>query len=236
MLFTVLRRQLQVPLLKTVSGIRLSGSSLFLAFGAIIAFSTSASAVETVTLVFNESRVSVPFRDFQTFVMTGETQRTDLQNIFGKLPRTSQALRTALTHEIVITRPFSRQNFRNPTTDFLLLQLNNVLTSVTIPDNLEPLRTALATSYRNNQQISILEVIGNYPEDEIVVQLPRVERAYNRASAFVERVQPAVETLRLFLQNLMCNCPVDSTSSEVVTPRQVSEDGSVASAKAVKCP
>ncbi|MBV8883884.1 MAG: alpha/beta hydrolase [Chroococcidiopsidaceae cyanobacterium CP_BM_RX_35] len=236
MLFTVLHQQLQVPLLKRVPGIRLSGSSLFLAVSASIAFSTSASAIETVTLVFNESRVSVPFSDFQTFVETGETQRTDLQNIFAKIPRTSQAVRTVLTHEIVITRPFSRQNFRNPTADFLLLQLNNVLTSVTVPDNLEPLRTALATSYRNNQRVSILEVIGNYPEEGIVVQLPRVERAYNRVSAFVERVQPAVETVRLFLQNLVCDCPTTSTRSEGVAPSQVAEDGSVTSAKAVKCP
>ena len=100
----------------------------------------------------------------------------------------------------------------------------------------EPLRTALVTSYRNNQRISLLEMMGNYPEPEVVVQLPRVERAYNRVSAFVERVQPAVETIKQYLQSLVCDCPTTATSSQGVAPKQVAEDGSVAAAKAVKCP
>jgi hypothetical protein len=214
--------------IKGISGIKLPISSLFLAVSASIAFSTSASAIETVTLVFNESRVSVPFSDFQTFVKTGETQRTNLQSFLAKVPNTSQAIRTVLTREIAITRPFAGQNFRNPIADFLLIQLNRVLVPPTVPDNLEPLRSALVASYRNDQRISILEVIGNYPEREITVQLPRLERAYNRASAFVERVQPALETAKQFLQDIVCDCPSTTTSgtptkSEAGAPKGVTK-------------
>ncbi|WP_181314405.1 alpha/beta hydrolase [Phormidesmis priestleyi] len=239
MVSTFPRQQPQLTPMKRLSGIKLLSSSLLLAVGASVAFSTSASAIETVTLVFNESRVSVPFSDFQNFVKTGETQRTNLQEFFAKIPNTSQATRTVLTREIAITRPFSERNFNNPIADFVLLQLNNVLTSSTVPDNLEPLRTALVASHKDDQRISMLEVIGNYPVNEVVVQLPRVERAYNRVSAFIERVQPALETAKLFLQDLVCDCPTASTKSdtksEVGKPNQVAKDSSASSVKAVKC-
>ena len=164
--------QPQLTPLKRFSGIKFLSSSLLLAVSASVTFSTSASAIETITLVFNESRVAVPFSDFQNFVKTGETQRTNLQEFFAKIPSVSQATRTVLTREVAITRPFSERNFNNPITDFLLLQLNNVLTSSTVPDNLEPLRTALVASHKDDQRISMLEVIGNYPANELWCSFP----------------------------------------------------------------
>ncbi|MCL6435843.1 MAG: alpha/beta hydrolase [Leptolyngbyaceae cyanobacterium HOT.MB2.61] len=211
-------------------------SSVFLAVSVSIGFNTHVGAIETITLVFNESRTSVPFSDFETFVKTGETQRTNLQEFFAKLPKVSEAVRTVLTREIVITRPFSERNFRNPIADFLVLQLNRVLTPATVPSNLEPLRTALGASYKDDQRISMLELLGNFPEKEIVVQLPRIERAYNRVSAFVERVQPALETAKLFLQDLVCDCPTTSTISEGKAAAAVVEVSPASAAKAVKCP
>ncbi|UBF30029.1 alpha/beta hydrolase (plasmid) [Kovacikia minuta CCNUW1] len=236
MLLTVLRRQSHLMQVNRLSGIKLLGSSLFLAVCASMSWGTSASAIETVTLVFNESRISVPFSDFQAFVQTGETQRQNLQEFIARTPNASQAARSVLTREIVITRPFSERNFRNPIADFLVLQLNKVLTPPTVPDNLEPLRTALVASYRDDQRISMLELLGNYPEREIVVQLPRLERAYNRANAFVERVQPALETAKTFLQDLVCDCPTAATSSSIKTSDEGVEGGSSAAAKSKSCP
>lgn len=211
--------------------------SVFLAVSASLAFSTGASAIETITLVFNESRVSVPFRDFQTFVKTGDTQRSELKDFFARIPKTAQAARTVLTREIVITRPFTEQNFKNPIANFLVLQLNKVLTPTAMPDNLEPLRTAVVASYRDDQRISMLELMSNYPEREMIVQLPRVERAYNRVNAFVERVQPALETAKLFLQDLVCDCPTASATPAVGAASEMTEEVSSASAvKAVSCP
>lgn len=233
---TTSHQKVQLTQMKRLSRIQRLSSSFFLAISASIAFSTGASAVETVTLVFNEARVSVPFSDFQAFVKTGETQRSNLQEFFARIPRASQAVRTVLTREIAITRPFSEQNFRSPVANFLVLQLNKVLTPISLPDNLEPLRTALVASYRDDQRISMLELISNYPEKEIIVQLPRVERAYNRVSAFVERVQPALETAKLFLQDLVCDCPATATTSEGNSPNQEVEVSSTSSVKAMECP
>lgn len=188
------------------------GTSVFLAVSASLAFNSRASAIETVTLVFNESRTSVPFSDFRRFVETGETQLPTLQRFLGRIPNTSQALRTVMTREIAISRPFSERNFDNPIADFLLYQLSNALTPISVPDNLQPLRSALVASYRNNQTISIFEVMENYPIDELVVQLPRVERTYNRVSSLVQRI-PAALQANEFLFNLVCNCPASTTQS-----------------------
>lgn len=184
-----------------------------LAVGSTIGTVSDAQAIETITLVFNESRVSVPFSDFETFVKTGESQRENLQRFLARIPTTSQVARNVLTREVAITRPFTEQNFRNVFMNFLLVQLSTILSSSAAADNLEPLRTALITSYRNDQRISLLEVIGNYPATEIVVQFPRLERAYNRVSELVERVRPGVETAQQFLQDLVCDCPSKPTSS-----------------------
>lgn len=226
------------PLLsaKGLSRVGLPVSSLFLAISASLIFNTGANAIETVTLVFNESRVSVPFDDFQTFVKTGETQRTNLQEFLAKAPNATRAARNVLTQEIAITRPFSERNFRNAIADFVLLQLNRVLTPVGAPENLEPLRTALVASYQDDQRISMLEIISNYPVPEITVQLPRVERAYNRVNAFIERVQPALETAKQFLQAIVCDCPSTTTSSEVDSPSQAAKANAGSSTKTTQCP
>ncbi|GAP98979.1 hypothetical protein NIES2104_55360 [Leptolyngbya sp. NIES-2104] len=181
-----------------------------------LALSSRASAIDTVTLVFNESRTSVPFSDFRRFVETGETQRTTLQSFFARIPNTSQAIRSTLTREIAIPRPLSERNFNNTIADFMLFQLSNALGSITVPDSLQPLRSALITSYRNNQSISILEVMSNYPINEMTVQLPRVERAYNRVNALAQRIPPALEANE-FLFNLICNCPSASTLDRVAS-------------------
>ncbi|BAU10926.1 hypothetical protein LEP3755_14180 [Leptolyngbya sp. NIES-3755] len=204
----------------TVKPIQLSGlgTSLFLMIAASLIFSPRARAIETVTLVFNESRTSVPFSDFRRFVETGETQRSTLQNFISRLPNTSQAIRTPFTREIAIPRPLSDRGFNNTIADFLLLQLSSALT---VPDSLQPLRSALVASYRNNQSISMLEVISNYPIDDLVVQLPRVERAYNRVTAIAQRVPTALESNE-FLFNLICSCPTSTAPMSQLPHR---EDG-----------
>lgn len=190
------------------------GTSAFLITS--LALSPRANAIETVTLVFNESRTSVPFSDFRRFIETGETQRTTLQNIFSRIPNTSQAVRSVFTSDIAIPRPLSERNFDNAIADFMLFQLSNALSSITVPDSLQPLRSALITSYRNNQSISILEVMSNYPLREMTVQLPRVERAYNRVNALAQRIPPALEANE-FLFNLVCNCPSASSVDRVAS-------------------
>ncbi len=192
--------------------LRVLGTSVFLAVSASLAFNSRASAIETVTLVFNESRTSVPFSDFQRFVETGETQRPTLQRFLARIPNTSQVLRTVMTREIAIPRPFSERNFNNPIADFMLLQLSSALAPISVPDSLQPLRSALVASYRNNQTISMLEVMGNYPVDELVVQLPRVERTYNRVSSLVQRIPSALQANE-FLFSLVCNCPASTAQS-----------------------
>lgn len=209
-----------ITILKTVKSmqkrIKLSILGTIASLATSLALSSRASAIETVTLVFNDSRTSVPFSDFRKFVETGETQRTTLQNFFARIPNTSQAIQTALTREIAIPRPLSERNFNNTIADFMLSQLGSALTPITVTDSLQPLRSALVTSYRNNQSISILEVMSNYPIDEMVVQLPRIERAYNRVNALVGRIPPALEANE-FMFNLVCNCPTASTLDRVAT-------------------
>lgn len=230
-------RSIAIPIsVKGLSKLGLPVSSLFLAISASLVFNADARAIETVTLVFNDARVSVPFSDFQTFVKTGETQQANLQEFFAKTPNASRIARNVLTQEIAITRPFSERNFRNTIADFVLLQLNRVLTPVSAPENLEPLRTAIVASYQDDQRISLLEIIGNYPVPEITVQLPRVERAYNRVNAFIERVQPALETAKQFLQDIVCDCPSTTTSSEVDSPNQAAKANAVSPSKTTQCP
>jgi hypothetical protein len=233
MRFTALRQPSQVLLNKRWSVIGLPASSLLLAVSTSIACAPSASAIETITLVFNESRVSVPFSDFETFVKTGEAQRENLQKFLARVPNTSQAVRTVMTREIAITRPFTEQNFKNLFMNFLLVQLSTILGSSAASEDLSPLRTAVVASYRNDQRISLLEVMENYPATEIVVQFPRLERAYNRVSALVERVRPGVETAQQFLQDLLCDCPKSSSSS---FDQQTVAVGVASPAKDAKCP
>ncbi len=104
--------------------LKLLGLNLLLSAGvSTLCFSTSASAAETITLIYNETLTSTSITDIQAFVSRDEMTQ-DLQELFQQIPQTPESMRNLLIARIPLSRSLVERNFRNSTGQFLLILIN----------------------------------------------------------------------------------------------------------------
>lgn len=200
------------------------GLSVVVSFGAlVVGHAMPATAVETITLTFQGDTVEVPFSNLKNFSETGAALTERGQEFVGRHPVLARILQEVMSAEIYIHPDFQTRE-RSSVVEFLLLKLNTVLSNSTVGSDLEPIRTALRASYQDDNRFSLIEVIGNYPREDILVDLNRLEPIYNDVRAFVERIQPALAAIREFLQEYVCDCesPAAATPTET-TPTPAPE-------------
>jgi hypothetical protein len=128
-------------------------------------------------------------------------------------------MRNLLIARIPLSRSLVERNFRNSTGQFLLIQLDKLLGTTFRQENLEPLRSALVAAYGDDNRLSVLELIEEYPESEIRIDLRNLEKVYNDVSDFITRIQPLVAVTKELLPELVCECESLPSVSETDSPQ-----------------
>lgn len=203
--------QINSILLRTTKGfLKLKSWRLICGLGigtGLICFSTNVKAAESISLRFESTQVTVPVDNLRNFVSTGEATNQNLQQFLQEHPKAQQALRNLLTKEVTLN-PSTAKNFSSrPIGEFVLIQLDKFLKTPAQGEGLNNLRIALNSALEKDNSFSILELIERYPNTTINLDVSGLERAYQNISAFVERIQPALETVKATLQDLICDCP-----------------------------
>lgn len=184
----------------------------------LLGYIPGAIAADTVTLVYREDRVVIPTAALTNFAQTGTALTPEGQAFVEKHPELSQILRDVMRAEIAVNPVLEQGEPRSAIAEFLLLRLNNVFTNASVGSDLEPIRTALRTAYRDDNRFSLLEVLNSYPRPDIQVDLNQLEPVYNDVKAFVERIQPALAAAREFLQEFVCDCETAPATASTVSP------------------
>jgi hypothetical protein len=179
---------------------------LVLGVGAMLCLSSPGAAAERIVLKLETTEVTIPVSTLNTFVRTGEVSGPELQEFFQRRPRVQQILRDTLGKEINISRVSADRFFQTSTGEFVLTQIQRLVTTPAAGAGLEALRQSLLASYKDDNRFSLLEVVNNFPAPEIRLDVSVVERVYDDVSAFVERIQPALEAVRGVLQDFICDC------------------------------
>ncbi|RMG07441.1 MAG: alpha/beta hydrolase [Cyanobacteria bacterium J055] len=204
---------------------KLFGRSLLLGIGAsVFGFGSSASAIETIILRYNTEEVTVTLEELESFAGGAEIE-TIRQLLEGRVQETQdiasdivQLLRDALVEDIRIS-PRMQENITNfldsSTGEFLLTQLDRVInsTSASTQDSLADLQSSVEASIEDDGFISVLELVRRYPQDTVRVDASGLTGTVNDVAAFVEEIEPVLQTLRDVLQDLICDCPSGDTSS-----------------------
>lgn len=186
-------------------------------------FIPSVQAAEQVVLQYGNRTRSFPIENIETFARSGQISNPDLEAFFQDLPEVRRLVQELFSAEITIGPALAeriQQGNQSPTIDFVLLQLNKLISSPQTPEALEPLRTAVRDSLSGDGRISLVELIRYYPESDIQLNLTGLEPIYNDVKAFVERILPALEVARDTLRELVCDCPTTAagTDSSTVSP------------------
>jgi Alpha/beta hydrolase of unknown function (DUF1400) len=199
--------------------------SLLLGAGAsLLGLCSSAQALDTIILRYNSEEVTVTLDELESFAGGAEVDAIR-QLLEDRISQTQNAgqdavqlLRDALVEDIRIS-PRMQENITNflqsSTGEFLLTQLDRAISSTTpgTQDSLADLQSSVEASINDDGFISVLELVSRYPKDTVRVDASGLTGTVNDVAAFVEEIEPVLQTLRDVLQDLVCDCPSGETSS-----------------------
>lgn len=218
-------RTLCQPWFSGVFTSKLFGRALVLGAGAsLFGFCSSAAAIDTIILRYNAEEVTVTLDELNSFASGTEVDAirellegriSETQNAAGDVV---QLLRDALVQDIRIS-PRMQENITNflssSTGEFLLTQLDRAINSTTpgTQDSLADLQSSVEAAIEDDGFISVLELVTRYPQNTVRLDASGLTGTVNDVAAFVEQVEPVLQTLRDVMQDLICDCPSADSSS-----------------------
>jgi hypothetical protein len=159
---------------------------------AALAWATGAIAAERVILKYSIFRQSVSVDELTTLAETGETSRS-LQRYLRLAGKQPEEVRQTLTQEAEVNVILVDRALNNPVGDRVLDEIGGAIYPPSGEANREAMRSALVLSASDDNRISLIEVIQNYPTEEVVVDGDRLVATYNQIQSIQERFGGIVE-------------------------------------------
>ena len=188
---------------------RLAAKALLLGTGtSFFVLNGNAQAVETIQLKYYGSDPTVPgevtlsLDEIQTFVQTGEL-RQQVRDFFNINRQDPRPLQEVLTEQIRVPSNLEADFVDSSVGRFVVTQLEKFVQS---SDTAQNLQASLRESIQDDRNLSLLELIENFPTQSVTLDITELVQTYNNVSSFVDRVLPALEVAREYLQDLICEC------------------------------
>lgn len=180
------------------------GGAVALGLGGALLFGASeARAADEIILVYNEQTFNISASEIRQFAETGEVP-DDLQVFFDDVDQVPDFVQDILVDDIRIPRVVE-EFLESPTGEFVLIQLDQVVSNPSVSGDLESIRTAVSEA-GSDRSISVLELLDAYPTEQVSLNISDLEEVYTDVSNFVERIEPAIATAVEFLQGVVCDC------------------------------
>ncbi|MBE9198108.1 MULTISPECIES: alpha/beta hydrolase [unclassified Nodularia (in: cyanobacteria)] len=167
--------------------------ALFLISTCLLFFHTAAFAAEQVVLKYGIFRESISVEELSTFAETGELSRS-LRVNFALAQQDPNAIRPYLTTPVNIDLVILDRVLNSPIGNVILDELSQVIHPPSRTADRQALRAALVLSASEDGQVTLLEIIQNYPTTNVEVDGERLENAYHQ----LRRLQVGVQELLNF--------------------------------------
>lgn len=154
----------------------------------ILLFSSSAIAAEQVVLKYRIFRESISVEELSTFAETGELSKS-LRINFALARQDPKAIRQYLTQPVKVNVVFLDKVLNSPVGNVILDQVSEVIHTPSRGANRQAMRSALVISARDDNNITLLETIQNYPTSQVQVEGDRLETAYRQLRRLEGRLQ-----------------------------------------------
>ncbi|MEG3921543.1 alpha/beta hydrolase [Microcoleus sp. POL10_C6] len=176
--------------------------TLFLAAGAgIVFYSNAAAAAEKVVLKYSAIRMTLPVSELEIFAETGQMSPA-LEMLLGKAKKDPEAVRNSLTRPVKVSQRFLDQTLNSKVGEIILDEVGQVIRTPSGNANREALREALVLSATNDNEITLLEAMKNYPNSEVYVEGDRLVEAYGKLVALSEQLGGVSERLQDILNKI----------------------------------
>ncbi len=152
---------------------------------------TTASAAETVVLRYGIFRGSLPMADLSRFAETGE-QSDQLKRYLRLADQEPADLQRILNSQIDANQRGFDLVMSSPAGDALLGELSRYIYS-SKRDDKAALRTALNSSTADDQQVSLVELLENYPNQKVDINVRRAVSTYQQIASIQSQVDGVLE-------------------------------------------
>ncbi|PIG93530.1 alpha/beta hydrolase [Gloeocapsopsis sp. IPPAS B-1203] len=146
-----------------------------------------ANAAERVVLRYRIFRQSVSVAELSRFAETGELSRS-LRSNLARAGQDPATVRRYLTEPVTVNPIFLDRLLNSPVGNALLDEISQVIYTPSRRADRQALRAALVLSARDGQ-VSLIEVLQNYPTREVQVDGDRLEVAYRQLRRLSGNIQ-----------------------------------------------
>ncbi|WP_193197806.1 alpha/beta hydrolase [Nostoc sp. MG11] len=156
----------------------------------LLIFSAPAFAAERMVLKYGIFRESLSVEELSTFAQTGELSRSLRVNL-ALARQNPRAIRQYLTQPVKVNPVFVDRVLNSPVGNVILDQISEVIHTPSRRADRQAIRAALVLSASQDGQVSLIEIIENYPTTEVEADGDRLESAYRQ----LRRLQTSLENL-----------------------------------------
>ena len=160
--------------------------SIFVIVTSLVLLETnSVNAAEKVVFRYKILSRSLPVEELTELSETGEVS----PNLDYYLKRTNQdpeAVRNVLNKEVNVSTVTLDRTLNSNIGGFLLDRISQTIHTSSDRANRKALRSAIVLSSAEDNKVSLIEIIQNYPTNEVVVEGDNLARTYNQLSILTE--------------------------------------------------
>jgi hypothetical protein len=180
-----------------------------IAVASMSAIGPQAQAANEIVFRYGILRQRLSVVELTKFAETGE-QSPVLERYLRRTNSKPEEVRQALNQSVDVSKGTLNTGLNNALGNLLLDELGKMIQTPDDQGNRDALRTALIDSATPDNKLTILEVIQNYPADEIHLDVKRAISTYNRLAQYQKPVQSILERvgpIRQILQEQGINLP-----------------------------
>jgi hypothetical protein len=154
----------------------------------LVGQASGAIAADKVVLTYGPVSMRVPIAELEQLAETGETsgQLDTLLNLAGQ---DSATVQTTLTDPVPVNLLVLDTALNSLPGEWLLDRIAETIHPASGQGGRQALRSALVSSAADDNEITLLEVMQNYPTPEVVVRGDRLLETYNRLYDILEPLE-----------------------------------------------
>lgn len=180
--------------------------SLLLGTAAIVLTSSQPThAAEQLYFTYGPLGRSLSIEELRDFAETGEPSR-QLRWYLNVANLEPEKFRAVLTKEVPLGLEFIDRLTYSLPGEFALFQLGQVVHTQSRQANIQALRSSLILSVSEDNRLTLLEFLENYPTEGIYVDGVALARVANKVRDVVDNIEPVVASIEEFLGGLICDC------------------------------
>ena len=178
----------------------------------LLCFGNSALAAESVLLTYNQEELNIPISKLKSFSQTG-VLTPQMETFFQTTEQVPRVWSNLLTDEVKVPE-FIESFLESPRGRFVLHRIETVVFHLDEKSQAE-IDTALINSMKDDDTISIMEIVEKYPEPTVKINLNELESDYAEVKQFINSInsnnwEAAFNELG---QEILCECSTANNST-----------------------